>query len=105
MSEFKYNGKVLNGIRSYDLQDRDRKSRLFNPKDNSGNKLVAGMDVMYLSGVKYGSPSKVRLIEIQPDGETFTVLGFQQKNKQYSTVSDCNCYLMTPDFIALHPKL
>lgn len=105
VANYKFNGKVLNGLYSYELQDLDRKNRLFNPKDNSGNNLVAGMEVLYLSGVKYGSPSKVKLIEIKPDGETFTVVGFQQKNGQYSTVANCNCYLLTSDFIALHPKL
>lgn len=102
---YKYNGKVLNGLYTYDMQDRDRRKRALNPKDNSGNTVVPGMEVLYLPRVKYATPVKVTVIEITPDGETFTVLGFKQKNGQYCTISGCNCYVLTTDFINLHPKL
>lgn len=102
---YKYKGKVLNGLYTYDMKDPVRKNRLLNPKDNSGNTLHPGMEVLYLPGVKYATPTRVEVIEIIPDGETFTVLGFKQKNGQYCTMNGCNCYLLTPDFKAMHPKL
>ena len=105
MANYKYNGKMLNGISSYDMNDRDSKQRLMSPTDNSGNKVVAGMEVLYLPGVKYARPVKVQVIEIEPDNESFTVLGFKQKNGQYCTIYGCNCYILTTDFMNLHPGL
>ena len=73
MANYKYNGKMLNGISSYDMSDRDRKQRLMSPTDNSGNKVVAGMEVLYLPGVKYANISIPSYISSRKPGVTVNI--------------------------------
>lgn len=94
------NGKILSNY--YDYHDPQVYDPNNNPKDSSDNKLGLGDYILYVPGTKYRDSFITKILHEQIDGTTTKVYCIKLRNGQYRTLAYVECYLVTPDFVALH---
>lgn len=98
----KINNRVLNNY--YDRYDPNIYDPNNSPTDSSGNKLGLGDKILYCPGTKQRDSYITEILREQIDGTNTQVYCIKLKNNQYRTLAYVECYLVTPDFVALHSK-
>ena len=72
--------------------------------DSSDNKIGEGDYILYCPGTKHSDSYITKVLLETIDNSQEQVLCLQLKNGQYRTLMYVECYLVTPDFMALHKK-